>query len=92
MTDETAEVDGYTKFRASALPAEQQERLRKVLKHELVSAMIQAVRANPPEVDLAGVELVLRPGQTVGDWSPVADCGTCGTCGTSGGCGTCGTT
>jgi len=85
------EVEGYRDFAATALPQREQEKLRAALQRDLLAAMVQAVRKNPPQVDLSNIELVLRPGTTAANFNVAADCGTCGTCGTSGGCGTCGT-
>jgi hypothetical protein len=82
---------GYRKARASELPAAEQERLRNVLRQELAEQMVRAVRADPPEVDLSQIDIVLRPGQEVGDWDAVAECSTCSTCGTCSTCSTCGT-
>jgi hypothetical protein len=84
-------IEGFTDFRASELPKTEQDRLRKVLQHDLVEAMVRAIKQNPPQVDLSQIELVLRPGVSADNFDVAADCGTCGTCGTGGGCGTCGT-
>ena len=86
------EDGGYRKISALELPPEKQAQLRNILRHELTEALLQSIRENPPNIDLAEVQLVLRPEQQFADWSVVADCGTCGTCSTCGTCGTCGTT
>jgi hypothetical protein len=85
------EREGFRKARASELPASEQERLRNVLRQELAESMVRAVRADPPEIDLTQIDIVLRPGQEVGDWDAVAECSTCSTCGTCSTCSTCGT-
>lgn len=82
------EIQGYKKFRATELPWEEQEQMRKAFQHDLTNELIRFIKANPPDVDLAEIELVLRPGQEIDDWHDVADCITCLTCVT---CGTCGT-
>jgi hypothetical protein len=82
---------GYRKVVATSLPREEQARLRSLLRQELTEALVKTIRAEPPEVDLSQVELVLRPGQEVADWDVVAECSTCSTCGTCGTCSTCGT-
>ncbi len=74
------EYEGYRKIRAVDLTRPQQERLRRVLQRELTEALIRSIRASPPEIDIAEVQLVLRPGQGVGDGGTVADCVTCITC------------
>jgi hypothetical protein len=51
--------------------------------------MMRQIRTNPPNVDLAQIDVILRPGETVDLFSAAADCGTCGTCVT---CVTCVTT
>jgi len=84
-------IEGFTDFRASKLPKSEQDRLRKVLQHDLVEAMVRAIKQDPPQVDLSQIELVLSPGVNAENFDVAADCGTCGTCGTGGGCGTCGT-
>jgi hypothetical protein len=89
MSDKSEQ--GYMRVRATELPESEQARLRNVLRQELAEALVKAVRAEPPEVDLAQVDLVLRPGQALSEWDVVANCGTCSTCGTCGTCSTCGT-
>jgi hypothetical protein len=84
-------AEGYRKVKASELPAAEQERLRAVLRQELTEALIRAVRAEPADVDLAQVEVMLRPGQGLAQWNAVADCNTCSTCGTCATCSTCAT-
>lgn len=79
------EPEGYQSFKASELPQEEQDRLRRVLQFELTEAMIRSIQSNPPRTDLADVVVVLKAGQE-DIASSVAACLTCGTCGT---CGTC---
>ncbi len=79
MADEMREV-GFRKFTADQLPAEERERLRNVLQHDLTAALIQSIKANPPDVNLADIDLILRPNQEIADWSIAADCWTCLTC------------
>src|SRR4051812_39427185 len=81
----------YRKVKASELPAAEQDRLRNVLRKELTDALIKAVRAEPADVDLAKIEVMLRPGQGVAQWHAAADCNTCSTCGTCATCSTCAT-
>ncbi len=83
------EVQGYKKIEASQLPEKKKEELRLLLQHDLTEALIKAIKSNPPDVDLAKIELVLRPGQAISDINVAASCGTCGTCVT---CVTCITT
>ena len=83
------ETEGYRKVLASELSRSEQERLRAALREELAEALITSIKADPPDVNLAEIELVLRPGREIDDWNVAADCGTCGTCGT---CVTCITT
>jgi hypothetical protein len=85
------EGESYRKIQATALPRAEQERLRRALRHDLTEMLIKSVRDNPPDIDLADIELVLRPGQQIDDWNVVADCGTSGICLTCITCGTCGT-
>lgn len=89
MPDKTEQ--GYRKLAATELPREEQARLRNLLRQELTEALVKTIRAEPPDVDLAQVELVLRPGQELAGWDVVANCGTCSTCSTCGTCGTCST-
>ena len=74
--------DGYRKMKASDLPPIEQERLRRALQHDLMEAMIRAIRDDPPQVDLGKVEVVLKPHEAVGDFTrhAAADCVTCVTC------------
>jgi hypothetical protein len=83
------ELEGYRKIRATDLPLETQTRLRNLLRHELTVAMMRSVMDRPPELDLAEIEMVLRPGQLLRDFDVAAECSTCGTCGTCVTCVTC---
>jgi hypothetical protein len=87
--DEASKGTNFKKVRATELPKREQERLRNVLREELTEALIKTLRSEPPEVDLGQIDVVLRPGQQLGDWDVVADCSTCSTCSTCGTCGTC---
>ena len=82
------DVAGYKRFRASELRREEQERLNSVIQYDLVEALISQISTEPVDIDLAEIELVLRPGQDITDWTVEKDCGTCATCHT---CATCGT-
>jgi len=82
------EFEGYRVFKANELPQSEQKRLRQTLRHELTEFLVRAIKSSPPEIDLAEIELILRPGQEISDWNEAADCITCITCIT---CDTCST-
>jgi hypothetical protein len=81
----------YQKVQATNLSREQQEQLRNVLRHELTETLIRTIKANPPDVNLEDIEIVLRPGQHIDDWNVLQNCETCSTCGTGGGIAICAT-
>lgn len=81
------EYEGYRKIKGSDLPLEQQDALRRALRHDLAQALIDSVRSVPPEVDLNSINVVLAGAAGIVN-SSVAECVTCVTCVT---CGTCGT-
>ena len=83
------EYEGYRQMKASEIPRGEQERLRKALQHDLTEALIKSIRANPPNIELAAIELVLRPGQSVTEWSASTDRASCVTCITCITCDTC---
>lgn len=89
MTTENPE--GARRLKATDLSAQKKAQLRASLQHDLTEAMIRAVKANPPEVDLSGVEIVLGAGKSLDDFDVVKDCNTCGTCQTCTTCETCAT-
>jgi hypothetical protein len=86
MADEAA---GYRKIKAEDLSVQKQRELREALQRDLTEALIQKIQANPPEIDLRSIKLVLKPDQKVSDWTVAADCGTCATCDTCATCSTC---
>jgi hypothetical protein len=85
------EDKGYKKVKASELTESDRRQLHDALRHDLTEQLISSIKANPPDVNLAQIDVVLRPGQELAGWSLVADCGTCSTCSTCSTCGTCGT-
>ena len=53
---------GGQKISAEKLPDKQKEELKRMLQFELTSALIASIKANPPEVDLSKVEVVMPKG------------------------------
>jgi hypothetical protein len=78
---EGGKKEAYQKILANQIAETKQRQLRAALRHDLTIALIDAVRRNPPRIDLSEIELVLKPGKTFGDTT--ADCVTCVTCITS---------
>jgi hypothetical protein len=72
------------KISAEKLPSKQKEELKRLLQFELTAALIASIKANPPEVDLAKVEVVMPAGAEFDVARLSGDCGTCGTCSTCG--------
>jgi hypothetical protein len=81
--------EGYRKVRASQLPPAEQERLREVLRKQVTDALITAIRAEPADIDVTKIDVVLEPGQHPEQWRVVGDCSTCSTCQTCATCTTC---
>jgi hypothetical protein len=79
----------FKKFAAKELPPAEAEKLRNILRHDLTEAMIRSIKANPPEIDLSEVEVVLGPDKKLDEFDAVKDCLTCVTCVTCDTCATC---
>lgn len=76
------EPRGVTEERISAtkLPSAQQQQLREMLQLDLTRALINWVKANPPEVDLTKVEVIVPAGKEMAQLEVASECGTCATC------------
>jgi hypothetical protein len=80
---------GFRKIKARDLSVQQQKELHDALQRELTEALIRKIQADPPDLDLTSIKLVLKPNQKISDWTVAADCGTCATCDTCSTCSTC---
>jgi hypothetical protein len=79
MAERSTQGGGH-KVPATQLPDKQKEEIKKMLQFDLTAALIASIKANPPEVDLAHVEILMPAAGQTFDLSKLrGDCGTCGT-------------